>query len=118
MPSKTRAAGRMTSTRAPGLCPRPTTAPCARAARAWPSPRPASTCWKAATTSRCCGTCASRPPGGGAGCSERKVETRNNNPAACRLDARAGLRLAEARPGAYPELPDEVQLIWRMRLAD
>jgi GNAT superfamily N-acetyltransferase len=53
-----------------------------------------------------------------AGCSERKVETRNNNPAACRLDARAGLRLVEARPGAYPELPDEMQLIWRMRLAD
>lgn len=52
-----------------------------------------------------------------AGCSELKIETQNNNPAACRLYARAGLRLAVARPGAYPELPDEVQLIWRMRLA-
>lgn len=52
-----------------------------------------------------------------AGCSELKIETQNNNPAACRLYARAGPRLAVARPGAYPELPDEVQLIWRMRLA-
>lgn len=52
-----------------------------------------------------------------AGCRELKIETQNNNPAACRLYARAGLRLTAARPGAYPELPDEVQLIWRMRLA-
>lgn len=51
-----------------------------------------------------------------AGCCELKVETQNNNPAACRLYARAGFVLAEAWPGAYPALPDEVQLIWRMRL--
>lgn len=53
-----------------------------------------------------------------AGCSELKVETQNNNPAACRFYARNGFVLAEAHAGAYADLPDEVQLIWRQRLAD
>lgn len=52
-----------------------------------------------------------------AGCTELKVETQNTNPGACKLYMRHGFVLAEARHGAYPDLPDEVQLIWRKRLA-
>lgn len=52
-----------------------------------------------------------------AGCSELKVETQNTNPAACRFYARSGFVLAQAHAGAYPDLPDEVQLIWRQALA-
>ena len=46
-----------------------------------------------------------------------KIETQNVNAAACRLYARCGYRLAEAHPLAYPDLPEEVQLIWRKVLA-
>lgn len=51
------------------------------------------------------------------GCTELKVETQNANPAACALYSRYGCTLAQARPGAYAELPDEVPLIWRRALA-
>lgn len=51
------------------------------------------------------------------GCTELKVETQNTNPAACAFYSRQGCDLAQARPGAYPDLPDEVQLIWRKLLA-
>jgi ribosomal protein S18 acetylase RimI-like enzyme len=46
-------------------------------------------------------------------CRELKVETQNTNVAACRLYARQGCRLAQAKRHAYPDRPDEVQLIWR-----
>jgi hypothetical protein len=46
-------------------------------------------------------------------CRELKVETQNTNVAACRFYARQGFRLTQANYGAYPELPNEVQLIWR-----
>ncbi|MBI5279559.1 MAG: GNAT family N-acetyltransferase [Burkholderiales bacterium] len=49
-------------------------------------------------------------------CRELKVETQNVNVPACRLYRRNGCTLAEANAGAYPELPAEVQLIWRKRL--
>lgn len=49
-------------------------------------------------------------------CSELKVETQNTNPAACRFYMQRGFVLQEARPGAYSELPADVQLIWRKRL--
>jgi ribosomal protein S18 acetylase RimI-like enzyme len=49
-------------------------------------------------------------------CRELKVETQNTNVAACRLYARQGCTLRQANRGAYPELPDEVQLIWRKAL--
>jgi GNAT superfamily N-acetyltransferase len=49
------------------------------------------------------------------GCVELKVETQNTNPAACRFYQRRGCVLSEVRPGAYPELPGDVQLIWRLR---
>lgn len=50
------------------------------------------------------------------GCRELKVETQNVNVPACRFYARQGCILAEAVRGAYPALPDEVQLIWRKDL--
>jgi ribosomal protein S18 acetylase RimI-like enzyme len=49
-------------------------------------------------------------------CVELKVETQNTNPAACKLYRRKGFTLAQVTRGAYPELPDDVQLIWRRRL--
>jgi GNAT superfamily N-acetyltransferase len=50
------------------------------------------------------------------GCRELKVETQHVNIAACRLYARHGCRLAQVNPGAYAELPGELQLIWRKPL--
>lgn len=50
------------------------------------------------------------------GCRELKVETQNVNVSACRLYRRNGCTLTQAIPGAYPELPGEVQLIWRKRI--
>jgi GNAT superfamily N-acetyltransferase len=49
-------------------------------------------------------------------CRELKVETQNTNVAACKLYARCGCALTQANRGAYPEFPDEVQLIWRKAL--
>ena len=45
-----------------------------------------------------------------------EVETQNTNVPACRFYARHGFTLRAVRRGAYPELPDEVQLIWRKEL--
>jgi ribosomal protein S18 acetylase RimI-like enzyme len=50
------------------------------------------------------------------GCVELKVETQNTNPAACKLYMRKGFALAEVTRDAYPDLPNDVQLIWRRRL--
>lgn len=41
-----------------------------------------------------------------------KVETQNVNVAACRFYARAGCVLGAIHRFAYPDLPDEVQLLW------
>lgn len=46
------------------------------------------------------------------GCLQLKVETQNTNVAACRFYAQEGCVLRTVRRGAYPELPDEVQLLW------
>jgi ribosomal protein S18 acetylase RimI-like enzyme len=46
------------------------------------------------------------------GCSQLVVETQNVNVAACRLYAAAGCELGAVHRFAYPELPDEVQLLW------
>lgn len=46
------------------------------------------------------------------GCLELKVETQNTNVAACRFYAQKGCTLRTVHRGAYPELPDEVQLLW------
>lgn len=47
------------------------------------------------------------------GLRELKVETQNNNVSACRFYARQGCRLDRVIPHAYPEFPDELQMIWR-----
>jgi GNAT superfamily N-acetyltransferase len=45
-------------------------------------------------------------------CRRLGVETQNVNVPACRFYARAGFELGAVRRYAYPELPDEVQLLW------
>lgn len=50
------------------------------------------------------------------GASALRVETQQVNVPACRCYQRNGFRLERATPGAYPELPDEVQLLWLKRL--
>jgi len=46
------------------------------------------------------------------GCTWLKVETQNTNPAACRFYAKHGFTLGGIRERAYPEFPDEAQLLW------
>jgi GNAT superfamily N-acetyltransferase len=46
------------------------------------------------------------------GCRQLKVETQNINVAACRFYARQGCVLTAVDRYAYPELPDEIQLLW------
>jgi len=46
------------------------------------------------------------------GCRYLKVETQNINVPACRFYARRGCELGAIHRFAYPELPDEVQLLW------
>ncbi len=50
------------------------------------------------------------------GCRQLKVETQNNNVAACRFYARQGCVLRAANRGVYAELPDEIQLLWYKEL--
>jgi GNAT superfamily N-acetyltransferase len=45
-----------------------------------------------------------------------EVETQNINVPACAFYERSGFILREINPGAYPELPDETQLLWYKRL--
>ncbi len=51
------------------------------------------------------------------GCRRLKVETQNINVAACRFYARQGCALGAIHRFAYPELPEEVQLLWYKDLA-
>ena len=46
------------------------------------------------------------------GCRAIRAETQDINVPACRIYASAGYSIAEVNRHAYPELPDEVQLIW------
>ena len=50
------------------------------------------------------------------GCRELKVETQNTNVVACRFYARHGCVLRLVRYGVYPELPNEIQLLWYKNL--
>jgi GNAT superfamily N-acetyltransferase len=52
------------------------------------------------------------------GCQHLKVETQNINVSACRFYARQGCVLTAIDRSAYPELPDEIQLLWYKALAD
>ena len=45
-----------------------------------------------------------------------RIETQSINVPACRFYAAHGCTLAAVDVGAYPELPDEVQLIWYLKL--
>jgi ribosomal protein S18 acetylase RimI-like enzyme len=51
------------------------------------------------------------------GCRRLEVETQNNNLAACRLYARQGCTLGAVRRDAYPDLPEEIQLLWHKAIA-
>lgn len=46
------------------------------------------------------------------GCTEIKVETQHDNPAACLFYAARGCELVAVDREAYPEQPGEVQMIW------
>ena len=48
--------------------------------------------------------------------SELKIETQNNNVAACKFYARQGCILDSIITHAYAEFPDEIQFIWRFNL--
>lgn len=50
------------------------------------------------------------------GCRQLKIETQNINVPACRFYARQGCVLKAVHPFAYPEFPDEVQLLWYKEL--
>lgn len=50
------------------------------------------------------------------GIRELRVETQDINAPACRFYARMGCELLSVNPRAYPELPDEIQLIWGKQL--
>lgn len=50
------------------------------------------------------------------GCTMLKVETQDINVGACNFYAAMGCELRGIHPGAYPELPDEVMLLWYKRL--
>lgn len=50
------------------------------------------------------------------GCRQLKVETQNINVPACKFYAKQGCYLGAVHPGAYPEHPDEVQLLWYLDL--
>jgi len=49
-------------------------------------------------------------------CRQLKVETQNINVPACSFYARHGCVLGAAHRCAYPELPDEIQLLWYRNL--
>lgn len=50
------------------------------------------------------------------GCVRLDVETQNVNVPACRFYARMGCELREIDRFAYPDLPDEVRLLWSRQL--
>jgi GNAT superfamily N-acetyltransferase len=52
------------------------------------------------------------------GCRQLKVETQNTNVQACRFYERQGCRLRTIKHGAYPTLPEEIQLLWYKDLRD
>jgi len=48
----------------------------------------------------------------GHGCRQLKAETQNTNVRACEFYARHGCRLRSAHRAAYPQFPEEIQLLW------
>ena len=52
----------------------------------------------------------------GKGCGRLKIETQNINVRACKFYAGQGCYLGGIHPGIYDGFPDEVQLLWYLRL--
>ena len=52
------------------------------------------------------------------GCRQLKIETQNINLPACEFYERQGCALGSIHRFAYPELPDEVQLLWYKNLTN
>lgn len=50
------------------------------------------------------------------GCAQLKIETQDINVPACRFYAKQGCTLGAVNPGAYPEFPHEIQLLWYLNL--
>ncbi|MEO8622737.1 MAG: GNAT family N-acetyltransferase [bacterium] len=50
------------------------------------------------------------------GCTAMEIETQNNNVPACKFYAKQGCTLTWINPAAYPDFPDEVQMIWHKLL--
>ena len=46
------------------------------------------------------------------GCRQLEIETQNTNVPACRFYERQGCHLRAIDRAAYPELPEEIQLLW------
>jgi len=46
------------------------------------------------------------------GCRQLKIETQNTNVRACRFYERQGCRLRAIHRAAYPQFPEEIQLLW------
>ena len=46
------------------------------------------------------------------GCRQLKIETQNINVGACEFYARHGCELRGVHRAAYPDLPEEIQLLW------
>jgi len=46
------------------------------------------------------------------GCRQLKIETQNTNVPACRFYERQGCQLRAIHRGAYPDFPEEIQLLW------
>ncbi len=51
-------------------------------------------------------------------CRELKIETQTNNATAVRFYLRQGCRLGRVIPDAYPDLPDEVQVLFYLDLSE
>ena len=50
-------------------------------------------------------------------CRQMKIETQNVNAAACEFYRRQGCVLGRVVPFAYPDLPNEIQLLWYKELS-
>ena len=49
-------------------------------------------------------------------CDQLKIETQNNNVAACKFYQRQGCELGAINRFAYPQRPDEIQMLWYKKL--
>ena len=50
-------------------------------------------------------------------CGEVRIETQHINVAACQFYQQQGYALHSVKAGAYPDLPDEIRLIWSKRVS-